>query len=142
MMSEGSCSGPADDDGDKEKEIVEEEEEAAKGQTSTSKQKQKTHLELAAQNLRQESVDLADHAVLDRARVALQDHLQQKHVPINQSINQSTERERERERERGREKGERERERGEKGRVGVGGGGRNSMRTSTVEPHASSLSSL
>ena len=75
MMSEGSHSGPADNDGDKEKENVEEEEEAAKGQTSTSKQTQKTHLELAAQNLRQESVDLADHAVLDRAWVALQDHL-------------------------------------------------------------------
>ena len=73
MMSEGSRSEPADDDGDEAKENVEEEEEAAKGQTS--KQKQKTHLELAAQNLRQESVDLANHAVLDRAWVALQDHL-------------------------------------------------------------------
>ena len=91
MMSEGSRSEPADDDGDEDKENVEEEEEAAKGQTS--KQTQKTHLELAAQNLRQESVDLADHAVLDRAWVALQDHLQQK-TRINQSTHQQRERER------------------------------------------------
>ena len=93
MMSEGSRSEPADDDGDEAKENVEEEEEAAKGQTSTSKRKQKTHLELAAQNLRQESVDLANHAVLDRAWVALQDHLQQK-TRINQSTHQQRETER------------------------------------------------
>ena len=98
MMSEGRRSEPTDDDGDEEKENVEEEEEAAKRQTSTSKQTQKTHLELAAQNLRQESVDLADHAVLDRAWVALQDHLQQK-TRTNQSSHQQRERERERERE-------------------------------------------
>eukprot|EP01048_Picozoa_sp_COSAG05_P010990 COSAG05_NODE_1007_length_6221_cov_10.802842_1_plen_113_part_00 len=108
MMSKGSRSEPADDDGDEAKENVEEEEEAAKGRISTSKQKQKTHLELAAQNLRQESVDLADHAVLDRAWVALQDHLQQK-TRINQSIHQQREREIEREREKGRERGESER---------------------------------